>query len=370
MDKFQKKAQKLLEPTGITINGTRKFDIQVHNENLFRRVFADGSLGLGEAYMEGWWDCEDLDEFFYRLTSEELERRVHPVREIGTWATASLINLQKPSRAFTIGEKHYDIGDDLYELMLDKRMIYSCGYWKNTRSLNKAQENKIDMICRKLGLKEGMRVLDIGCGWGGALQYAAQTYGVKGVGVTVSRNQAEKAKEMCRDLPIEIRLEDYRNLKGSFDRIFSIGMIEHVGVKNYRTFMRVVRRCLKPEGLFLLHTIGGNRSVTKSDAWISKYIFPNSMIPSIRQLGLSWEDIFVMEDWHNFGFHYHKTLKAWHSNVMKNQEQILENYGELFLRMWRYYLLSSAGAFRARKLNLWQIVLSPNGVPGEYESIR
>lgn len=370
MDKFQKKAQKLLKPTGITINGPRKFDIQVHKENLFRRVFADGSLGLGEAYMEGWWDCEDLDEFFYRLTSEELERRVHPVREIGTWAAASLTNLQKPSRAFTIGEKHYDIGDDLYELMLDKRMIYSCGYWKNTRSLNKAQENKIDMICRKLGLKEGMRVLDIGCGWGGALQYAAQTYGVKGVGVTVSRNQAEKAKKMCRDLPIEIRLEDYRNLKGSFDRIFSIGMIEHVGVKNYRTFMRVVRRCLKPDGLFLLHTIGGNRSVTKSDAWISKYIFPNSMIPSIRQLGLSWEDIFVMEDWHNFGFHYHKTLQAWHRNVLKNQDYILENYGKRFLRMWRYYLLSSAGAFRARKLNLWQIVLSPNGVPGGYESIR
>ncbi len=370
MDTFQQKAQELLDLAEITINGNEKHDIQVHDDRLFQRVIAQGSRGLGETYVEGWWDCEALDEFFYRILNVGLDRRIQPLREAGTWLKASLMNLQKPSRAFTIGEHHYDIGDDLYEIMLDKRMMYSCGYWKNADSLDKAQENKLDLIFQKLGLQEGMRVLDIGCGWGGALQYAAEKFGVKGVGITVSRNQAEKAKEMCRYYPVDIHLQDYRELYGSFDRIWSIGMIEHVGVKNYRTFMRVARRCLKPDGLFLLHTIGGNRSVFKSDAWINKYIFPNSMIPSIRQLGLSMEDLFVMEDWHNFGIHYTKTLLHWHENVMKHREQITENYGPRFLRMWRYYLLSCSGMFRARKNQLWQIVLSPHGVPGGYESVR
>ncbi|MDG5766614.1 cyclopropane fatty acyl phospholipid synthase [Balneolales bacterium ANBcel1] len=367
MNKLQTQTEELLRETGVRINGSRSFDIQVHNDALYKRVFSEGSLGLGEAYMDEWWECEDLEEFFYRLLSQELDRKLHPVRLAGTWARAKLLNLQSPARAFAIGEHHYDIGDNLYEAMLDKRMIYSCGYWKQTRSLNKAQEQKLDLIFRKLGLRKGMRVLDIGCGWGGSLQYAAEKYGVEGVGITVSRNQAEKAREMCRDYPVEIRLQDYRELDETFDRIWSIGMIEHVGVKNYRRFMQVARECLKSDGLFLLHTIGGNRSVHKTDPWIGKYIFPNSMIPSVRQLGLAWEDLFVMEDWHNFGVHYQKTLQHWYRNVRRHQDRLLEKYGDRFFRMWRYYLQSCAGAFKARKLNVWQIVLSPSGIPGGYE---
>ncbi len=370
MDTFRKKASDLLKHADVTINGNRKCDIQVHNDELFKRVFAEGSLGLGEAYIEGWWDCEALDDFFYRVLSAGLDRKIKPVREIGTWLKAFVSNLQRPSRAFRIGEHHYDIGDDLYEAMLDKLMTYSCGYWKNTRSLDIAQKNKLELVCEKLGLREGMRVLDIGCGWGGALKYAAENFGVKGLGITVSRNQAEKAKKMCSGLPVEIKLQDYRDLRGSFDRIWSIGMIEHVGVKNYRTFMQVVRRSLKPDGLFLLHTIGGNRSVFKSDAWINKYIFPNSMIPSIRQIALSFENLFVMEDWHNFGADYDKTLMHWYKNVLKHKEQLSEQYSQRFFRMWRYYLLSCAGSFRARKNNLWQVVLSPDGVPGGYQTVR
>ena len=370
MDTFQKKAKKLLDLAGISINGTRSFDIQVHNDQFFRRIFAEGSLGLGEAYMDGWWDCEALDQLFYRIFTAEIDRRIKPIREIGTILKACILNLQKPSLAFRIGEHHYDIGDDLYEAMLDKRMMYSCAYWKNTRSLHKAQENKLDIIFQKLGLKSGMEVLDIGCGWGGALAYAAEKFGVKGAGITVSANQAAKANAVCKDLPVEIKLQDYRDLDGQFDRIWSIGMIEHVGAKNYRTFMRVVRNCLKSDGLFLLHTIGGNRSVFKSDPWIEKYIFPNSMIPSLRQLALSWEGLFVAEDVHNFGADYTKTLLHWYRNVLRHRDQMTEKYGKRFFRMWRYYLLSCAGAFKARKLNVWQIVLSPNGVPGGYESVR
>ncbi|MGM0739138.1 MAG: class I SAM-dependent methyltransferase, partial [Bacteroidota bacterium] len=227
-----------------------------------------------------------------------------------------------------------------------------------------------DLVFRKLGLREDMYVLDIGCGWGGALAFAAEKYGVSGLGVTVSENQAQMAAETCRNLPIEIRLQDYREIEGTFDHIWSIGMVEHVGVKNFRTFMRVARRCLKPGGLFLLHTIGGNRSVVRGDPWISRYIFPNSMIPSLRQLALACEDLFVLEDLHNIGPHYTKTLKAWHQNVTRNRDYIIENYGKRFWRMWRYYLLSCAGAFKARKMNVWQIVLSRDGVPGGWETVR
>ncbi len=370
MDAFYKKVETLLDLAGISINGNRPFDIQVHNDQLFQRIFAEGSLGLGEAYMDGWWDCDALDEFFYRVTKANLDRKIKPFRELGTFLKAAILNLQHPSRAFVIGKHHYDIGEDLYETMLDRLMIYSCAYWKKADSLDKAQQNKLDLVFRKLGLKKGMRVLDIGCGWGGALKYAVEKFGVKGVGVTVSANQADKAETICRDLPVEIHLMDYRDLDEQFDRIWSIGMIEHVGVKNYRTFMRVVRRCLNPEGLFLLHTIGGNRSVHKSDPWIEKYIFPNSMIPSLRQLALSWEDLFVLEDLHNIGPDYEKTLKHWHQNITSNRNELIANYSKRFFRMWRYYLMSCAGSFRSRKLNVWQMVLSPNGIPGGYEPVR
>ncbi|MFO8028821.1 MAG: cyclopropane fatty acyl phospholipid synthase [Cyclonatronaceae bacterium] len=370
MNTFQEKASELLDRAGITINGTHPFDIQVHNEELYQRIFAEGSLGLGEAYIDGWWDSEDLDGLFHRILSAGLDRQVRPLHELGTVLKAIVLNHQNPNRAFTVGRHHYDIGDDLYRLMLDRRMIYSCAYWKNTRSLHKAQENKLDLVFRKLGLREEMHVLDIGCGWGGALAFAAEKYGVSGLGVTVSENQAQMAAETCRNLPIEIRLQDYREIEGTFDHIWSIGMVEHVGVKNFRTFMRVARRCLKPGGLFLLHTIGGNRSVVRGDPWISRYIFPNSMIPSLRQLALACEDLFVLEDLHNIGPHYTRTLKAWHQNVTRNRDYIIENYGKRFWRMWRYYLLSCAGAFKARKMNVWQIVLSRDGVPGGWETVR
>ncbi len=370
MDAFYKKTEKLLDMAGISINGVRPYDFQVHNDLLFQRIFAEGSLGLGEAYMDKWWDCDALDEFFYRVTSANLDRKIKPFRELGTFLKAAILNLQHPSRAFVIGEHHYDIGEDLYEAMLDSRMIYSCAYWNNAKSLEQAQQNKLDLVFKKLGLKKGMRVLDIGCGWGGALKYAAEKFNVEGVGVTVSVNQANRAMESCKDLPVEIHLKDYRDLNGKFDRIWSIGMIEHVGVKNYRTFMRVVRRCLNTDGLFLLHTIGGNRSVHKSDPWIEKYIFPNSMIPSLRQLALSWEKLFVLEDLHNFGPDYEKTLKQWHQNVISSRNKLKKNYSERFFRMWRYYLMSCAGTFKSRKLNVWQMVLSPNGIPGGYAPVR
>lgn len=355
----------------IRINGERPWDIQVHNEKLFDRVLAQGSLGLGEAYMDGWWDVQSLDQFFTRVLNARLETKIP--RNIGlifAAAKARLMNQQSKSKAFEVGEAHYDIGNDLYQAMLDTRLTYTCGYWKGATTLNEAQEAKLDLVCQKLKLKPGQRVLDIGCGWGSFLKFAAEKYGIQGVGVTVSKEQVALARELCKDLPIEIRLQDYREVKEQFDHVVSLGMIEHVGMKNYRSYMEVASQCLKDDGLFLLHTIGGNKSVTHTDAWIEKYIFPNSMLPSVAQIGTSIEGLFVMEDWHSFGAYYDHTLMAWFQNFDHAWPELREKYGDRFYRMWKYYLLSCAGSFRSRRNQLWQVVLSKHGVSGGYQSVR
>ena len=364
-------AKQLFSGAGIEIGGNDPWDISVHNDDFYKRVMTWGSLGLGESYMDGWWDCEHLDEFFYRVLKADIETQVKQNLFLlvnGVWAR--LFNMQSKKRAFEIGEQHYDIGNDLFIQMLDRRMTYSCGYWQKATSLDEAQEHKLELICRKLGLQPGMKILDIGCGWGNLAKYAAEKYQVKVVGITVSGEQVELARTLCRDLPVEIRLQDYRDIDETFDRIVSVGMIEHVGYKNYRTFMELTHQCLDSEGLFLLHTIGGVRSRISVDAWINKYIFPKGMLPSIKQLGNSIEGLFIMEDWHSFGADYDKTLMAWYQNFEKSWDILKASYDERFHRMWRYYLLACAGSFRARKNQLWQIVLSKNGIPGGYISVR
>jgi cyclopropane-fatty-acyl-phospholipid synthase len=367
---MRSRAETLLALADVTVDGPRPWDIRVRDRRLFARVFAEGSLGLGEAYMDGWWECERLDEFFHRVLAAELDTRVEPWRDAFRVLRARILNLQRPGRAFQIGRRHYDIGNELFARMLDRRMTYSCGYWKDATTLDAAQEAKLDLVCRKLGLGPGMRVLDIGCGWGGTARFAAERYGASVVGVTVSVEQARLASERCAGLPVEIRLEDYRAVRGTFDRVLSIGMFEHVGYKNYDTFMRVVRERLAPDGLFLLHTIGGNRSLKKNDPWTERYIFPNSMLPSAPQIASAIEGRFVLEDWHGFGPDYDRTLMAWHANVERHWPELAGAYDERFHRMWRYFLLSSAGGFRARKTQLWQLVLSPGGVPGGYRAPR
>ena len=362
--------QRLLGSVDVQIDGDRPWDIQVHNPDLFPRVLAQGSLGLGESYVDGWWDCERLDEFFYRILLEKLDEKATSRPRLLEFITAKLVNFQTLSRAFLIGKHHYDIGNDLYRCMLGERLIYSCGFWEDASSLDEAQEAKLELVCRKLGLQPGMRVLDIGCGWGGAAMYAAERYDVEVVGITVSQEQVTFAQERSRGLPIKIRYQDYRSLEGTFDRIWSIGMFEHVGPKNYATFMDVARRCLTEDGLFLLHTIGVQQAAVRSDPWIDRYIFPNSKLPSARQVCATIENRFVLEDWHNFGADYDKTLMRWFHNFQENWGSLRHRYDERFFRMWKYYLLSCAGAFRARVNQLWQVVLSPNGVPDGYRIAR
>jgi cyclopropane-fatty-acyl-phospholipid synthase len=306
--------ESLLAAAGLHIDGPGPDDIRVHDERLYSRVLAHGSLGLGESYMDGWWDADDLDGFLSRLLDAHLDERVGGAEDAWLFLKSRMVNLQRGRRAYEVGEQHYDLGNDLFEAMLGKRLVYSCGYWDKATDLDAAQEAKLDLVFRKLGLQPGMRVLDIGCGWGEALKLAAERHGVSGVGVTVSREQAEYARRICRGLPVEIRLTDYREIQESFDRVFSIGMFEHVGVKNYRTYFQVARRCTAEDGLFLLHTIGSNVSSNHTDPWIEKYIFPNSMIPSAEQIAEASERLFVIEDWHNFGADYDRTLMAWRAN--------------------------------------------------------
>lgn len=373
-DGFRERAEALLASADVEIDGGRPWDIRVHDGRVFRRVFAEGHLGLGEAYMDGWWDCPRLDMFFDRVQRAGLHDEVRGNPRM-LWASlkAKLLNLQKRSRAYEVGEHHYDIDPRLYRAMLDDRMIYSCGYWRHAKGLDRAQEDKLELVCRKLGLEPGMRLLDIGCGWGGLAEYAARRYDVEVVGLTVSREQAEAARERCAGLPVEVRLQDYREIDASetFDRVVSLGMFEHVGYKNYRTFMETVHDLLADGGLQLLHTIGSNAPNVTADPWVSKYIFPNGMLPSASQIAEAVDGLFVVEDWHNFGEDYDPTLMAWHENVEEAWPELSGVVDERFRRMWTYYLLSSAGSFRARRLQLWQIVLAKDrGVDGGYESVR
>jgi cyclopropane-fatty-acyl-phospholipid synthase len=361
--------QRLLEAADVRLDGGRSWDIQVRDPSFPARALAHGSLGVGESYMDGDWDCADLDGMLTRVLAARLDERVRTLDDAWFALRARLTNRPK-RRAFEIGRRHYDLGNDLYRAMLGKRLVYSCAYWPAARDLDQAQEHKLDLCCRKLHLAPGMRLLDIGCGWGEALRFAAERYNVTGVGDTVSRQQAELAREICRDLPVEIRLQDYRQLDGVFDRVLSIGMFEHVGARNYRAFFEIVRRSLPQDGLFLLHTIGNERTVRSTDPWIGKYIFPNSMLPSPLQVTQAIEGLFVIEDWHCFGADYDRTLQAWRANVERAWPVLGERYDERFRRMWRYYLASSMATFRAGRAQLWQIVLSPRGVRGGYRAPR
>lgn len=360
----------LLAGADIRINGDRPWDIQVHNEDLYKRILHTGTLGAGEAYMEGWWDCEAMDEMFYKAISGRLEHRFSDANlaALAVKLYQSLFNMQNRQHAFDVGKKHYDFGNDMFAWMLGPTMNYSCGYWRNVDNLDDAQNAKMELICKKLHLKPGMTILDIGCGWGSLAGYMAAKYDVEVTGISVSQEQIQYARAKYPDL--RWLMDDYRSLEGQFDRIVSVGMFEHVGYKNYGEYMETAHRLLKPDGLFLLHTIGANQQRKGTDPWIHKYIFPNGMIPSQGNLVKAFAPLFIMEDWHNFGADYDKTLMAWARRFEQGCDANKFTHTNETSRMFRYYLLSCAGAFRARDLQLWQLVLSPAGVPNGYESIR
>ncbi|MDD5363932.1 MAG: cyclopropane fatty acyl phospholipid synthase [Gallionellaceae bacterium] len=365
--------RELVAAAGVRFNGDDPWDIQVHDADVYRRILSQGSLGFGEAYMDGLWDCQRLDQLFHRLLSIDADERLGGwarLRLLGEILRHGLFNLQSGRRAFQVGEQHYDTGNDVFEAMLDPTMSYSCAYWQRADNLDQAQRDKLDMICRKLELQPGEHLLEIGCGWGSLARYAAEHYGVEVFGITVSKAQRQLALGRCAGLPVRIELMDYRDLAGQFDKVASVGMFEHVGQKNYPAYFDVARRALKDDGLFLLHTIGSHVSLRRTDPWIDKHVFPNGRLPSARELARVLEGRFVIEDWHNFGSDYDRTLMAWWERFERAWPGLAGQYDERFQRKWKYYLLSCAGFFRARQGQLWQLVLSKRGRAGVYRSVR
>ncbi|MFD2190363.1 cyclopropane fatty acyl phospholipid synthase [Pistricoccus aurantiacus] len=362
--------EQLLDGSGIALNGSNPWDLRVHHPDFFSRVLHQGTLGLGESYMDGWWDCDRIDEMAYKMLRHGLgERSRTPKERLAYRMQSGFLNLQSKARAYIVGEAHYDLGNDLFARMLDPTWCYSCGYWKDATTLHEAQLAKLELAARKLELEPGMRVLDIGCGWGSFAEHAARHHGVEVTGITISREQAELGRQRCEGLPVEILLQDYRDLDGHFDRIVSIGMFEHVGHRNYRTYFDTVDRLLDSQGLFVLHTIGSNTSDISADPFINKYIFPNGVLPSTTHINKASEGHLLMEDWQNFGADYDLTLMAWLRNFDAHWPEIADNYSERTRRMFRYYLAVCAGAFRARNLQLWQVVFS-KGRPGRYDAPR
>jgi cyclopropane-fatty-acyl-phospholipid synthase len=369
----KEKIRELLALADIEVNGPEPWDLQVHDERFYHRALGHGSVGVGESYMDGWWDVADLNEFFYRMHCVQLASHVRSLEMLLLGVKSALFNLQKKSSATQVARQHYDIGNDLYRIMLDKNMQYTCAYWKNADNLDAAQEDKLHLVCRKLQLKPGMRVLELGGGFCGLARFMAKEYGCDVVTYNISKQQVAFGREFCADLPVRIEEKDYRDAireKGQFDRVAAVGLCEHIGYRNYRPFLKLVRAKLKNSGLFLLHTIGGNRSKTSTDPWIDKYIFPNGVCPSIAQLGGAMENLLVMEDWHNFGPDYVKTLMAWWKNFETRYCTLdKQRYDQRFFRMWKLYLLMSAGGFRSRRMQLWQIVMSKGDVAA-YEPVR
>jgi cyclopropane-fatty-acyl-phospholipid synthase len=354
--------RELFALAGIEIGGHAPGDIRVHDPRFYERVLRDASIGFGEAYMEEWWETDALDVTIDKIMRANLKQKI-----TGSWrmraltVKALMLNLQAKARAGASIEAHYDIGNDLYTRMLDPRMVYTCAYWKDATTLTEAQEAKLDLVCRKVGLEPGMRVLDLGCGWGGFASWAAEKYGCTVLGVTLSKDQVSLGNQLWKHLPVELRLCDYRDVQGQFDRVVSIGMMEHVGPKNHREMMQTIDRCLKPDGVSLIHTIANNRSLRHGTPFIEKYIFPNAVAPSLAQIGRAMEGLFVLEDLHNIGPDYDPTLMAWWENFDRTYSEISDHYDRKFYLMWKFYLLAAAGASRSRDGQLYQLVMTKTG---------
>jgi cyclopropane-fatty-acyl-phospholipid synthase len=369
--------ESVLDSAGVRVDGDRPWDIRVHDGRFWDRVVSDGTLGLGESYMDGWWDCDALDEMMARALRAGGERAI-----ARNWRTAfhalraRAINLQTRRRARQVARRHYDIDDSLYMSFLDPYNQYTCAYFKDlpADALDRAQEAKMDLICRKLRLREGDRVLDIGCGWGGLARWMAERHGCRVTGINIADGQVEYARRHVPSAAVEIVRMDYRDVPsaypGAFDKVVSVGMAEHVGWRNHRALFGAARSAMGRDGLFLLQTCGQDVSRPIADPWIDRYIFPNGCVPSPAQLTSAAEGSFVLEDWHSMGPHYDRTLMNWWQRFERAWPGFRERYGDRFYRMFRYYMLSCAGAFRARQMQLFQAVWSPEGVPGGYAAVR
>ena len=355
-----------LARAGITINGVAPFDLKVRDPRAYERIMRDGSVGFGESFMEGWLECDRIDLLADRAYRAALSEQVDGKTALFEAFKARVNPFGTRARSFEVGTKHYDIGNDLFQVMLDPYLVYSCGYWQRATNLDDAQRDKLELTCRKLELKPGLRVLDIGCGFGGLVRYAAEHFGVSVVGISVSKQQIELATKLAHGLPVEFHFVDYRDVDERFDRVVSVGMFEHVGRRHYREFFAAADRCLKPQGLFLLHTVG-YRKEEPINPWYDKYIMPGVEFPTMPNIIDNIGDNFVLEDLQTWeGSHYDRTLMAWFERFDAGWDKLRARYGETFYRMWKLYLQGCAGGFRAGQMRVWQLVFSKGDLPRGY----
>jgi cyclopropane-fatty-acyl-phospholipid synthase len=353
--------------TEMYCNSVPAFTLTFNTKTAVKHIFSKGTLGFGEEYVAG---NIDVDGNFQQLVRLGIAPRFQDIKL--SLSTRIAIFLQHLKSVNTLKRSpgniahHYDLGNEFYKHYLDESMAYSCAYFRSKEdSLEQAQQQKYEHICRKLQLKEGETLVDIGCGWGGMLLYAARHYGVKGFGCTLSRHQTEYARARVAEEGLEnditIRLEDYRNVKGQFDKFVSIGMFEHVGKGFIPTFMEKTRHLLKPGGIGLLHTIG-KECDTAEDPWTTKYIFPGGYLPIldhiIRTMG---KQGLVPADIENLRLHYAATLDEWSKRFEANAQRIEEMFDDRLVRMWRMFLNGSAAAFRWGNIRLYQILFT-NGL--------
>ena len=365
-----------LRSAGLTINNDQadpQYNLSVFDEKFYTYTALKGSLGFGESYADGKWDCTNLDKVIFQILQHRID--TNGLAHIGLVLRSAACNMQNKIRAMRVARQHYNVDTDVFDWMLDPYLQYTCGYWAEAESLNEAQTAKMDLVIKKLGLSAGDSVLDIGCGWGGFAKYAAETHGIKMFGLSISSKQLEYAKKLCAGLDCTFKFGDYRHLPEiypqTFDAITIIGVTEHIGYKNYKGLYKVMRDRLKPGGLVLQHTITHMKSCQYTDPFVERYIFPGGMVPSVEQLSTAMKSFFVLEDLHNFSADYDKTLCAWHENFKQARENIEQagHLGKRFYRIWEYYLLSCAAMFRARQAQLMQLVLSPDGVAGGYRRV-
>jgi cyclopropane-fatty-acyl-phospholipid synthase len=348
----------VLRTAGIHLGGDQPWDVQVTDPRFYSSVLLRGSLGFGESYMRGWWHVEDLEEVAYRLSRAGLHwvARALPPHLVAL-AAASFSNRQTRTDSVNLVDRHYNLGNDLFRGFLGRSMVYSCAYFDDTESLDRAQELKLDLICRRLGLKAGERLLDIGGGWGEFARHAALHYGCHVTSINIADEQIRHARERCAGLPVEIVKCDYRDLRGSFDKVAVIAMLTHVGHSNYRRFMTIVHDCLATGGRVLVETLGSRISKVNCEPWTNRYIFPGGVVPSLRQIDRAADGLLARTEVTEFGHHYVPTLRSWNANLHASWPQLAGRYPETTRLMLGYFFLTVAGAFRAGHLKYWHVQL-------------
>jgi len=352
-----------------------KSELKLKSPTVIKRILKEGSLGFGEEYMHGNIDIKGDMQHLIRLgLSSGLDAPKLPLQTKLAIATLRLQTGNTSSRSARNIQSHYDLGNDFYQLWLDRSMTYSCAYFRDeSHSLEQAQHDKYEHICRKLHLNPGETLVDIGCGWGGMLIYAAKHYGIRGIGCTLSQQQYDFARAKIREDNLEgqisVQLQDYRELRGQFDKFVSIGMFEHVGRKYHSTFMSKVKELLKPGGFGVLHCI--TKDVPeKCDPWINKYIFPGGDIPVVNQVvQLLGSSNFILEDMENLRRHYAMTLRHWSERFEDVVSTVENKFDSRFTRMWRTYLNFSEAAFCTGNLHLHQFLFT-RGTKHDYPLTR